>query len=151
MAIGAGDAVEKFGSQAAVTNAGVSISNGAMSQLADTIAWQNSDDAPDADMLLECNFSAPPNVNGTVAIYARKLDVRLTFDENQPTLGNNERHFIGVFLVDAGSTSQVVTARVQLPNGKTAQDYEFYFKNSGGQNITSLQVFIRPIATGPAP
>ena len=119
-----------------------------MSTQGNAVAWTNTDDAPEADILVEATFAAAPTANGTMSIYARKLNVRSTNDENTPTL-NNENHFLGNVKLDSGGTAQVTTARVQLLNGKASQEYEFYLKNNGGQNATSCQAWITPIATGP--
>ena len=150
MAIGTGDAIEKFGTQTAITDPAIAINSGAMSTQGNAVAWTNTDDAPEADILVEATFAAAPTANGTMSIYARKLNVRSTNDENTPTLTDNEDKRLGSFKLDSGLTTQVKTKRVLLPNGKASQEYEFYYKNNGGQNITSCQSWITPIALGPA-
>ena len=151
MAIGTGDVIEKFGTQAAITNAGVAITNGAISSQSDAIAWTNSDDAMEADLLLEATLAAAASAIGGVDIFARKLNVRGANDENQPVLNDNEDKFLGSFYIAASTTTLVKTARVQLPNGKASQEYEFYFKNATGQNISACQAWITPIASGAHP
>ena len=154
MAIGTGDTIHKFGTQDLVTVATPNaIANGAMSLQTDTVAWTNTDDAPDGEFVFRGQYSGTLGSNPSVNVYARKLNIQGTNDENVPTL-TNKKHFIANLKIDgslAQATNEFVSQPIELPNGVSQQQYEFYIENKIGAQISSgWQAWVTPIALGPA-
>ena len=151
MAIGTGDGIHKFGTQDTVsagTTAG--IVDGAFSATADIVQWTNTDDAPQADFVLNGATAAAPNANSVINLYARKMNIDGVSDANVPSL-TNFSIYLGRFKMDSSGTGQIVAEEVDLPNGYSQQVYEFYIENKSGQTFNANWILkITPRAIGPA-
>jgi len=156
MTISTGDAVDKFGTPAAVDDGSTSsVANAAFSVAADATAWTNSDDAPLAQFLLTCQWATVTGVaNKRVVLYARLMDVDSTTDAIAPST-NRKWQAIGAFLVYAAATGTdyVFDSGIcRLPNAESGQIYEFYLENLTGQTISAgWGLKITPMSVGPAP
>lgn len=154
MAIATNDLVEKFGTLTSVDDGSTSsVANDAFSVSADITAWTNTDDVPQAQFVLKCQWATVTSVaNKPINIYARPINVQSTNDPVAPGT-NSLNHFIGSFNIYAASATTdyyFVSTRCDLPNTKSGQEYEFYLENKTGQTVSSSwALWIMPITVGP--
>lgn len=154
MAIGAGDLIEKFGTQDSVDDGTTSsIANAAFSVAADVTTWTNDDDAPWAVFALMCQWATLPTDNSVINIHARKLNIQSTNDDPVPATTNTWM-WIGSFTVDGAvainTDTYLTTERIKLPNHKTSQEYDFYLENQSGQTISAnWDMWVTPVSEGP--
>ncbi|MCZ6775258.1 MAG: hypothetical protein O7D34_02235 [Ignavibacteria bacterium] len=156
MAIETNDSIEKFGSQTSIDDGSTgTIANNAFSVLADINIFTNSDDAPYARFVLKLQFDATMPTVGTIALFARPLNID---GANEPPVPNASflSIFLGSFPIDfsqAADTDFYTTiSKAALPNFISSQTYEFYI-----QNVSTVQVIgvnwtlkITPYTYGPA-
>jgi hypothetical protein len=153
MAIGTGDAVEKFGTADDVTG-GTSgaVVNNAFSAIGDVSDWTNDDDAVYGSAIFEGQFGTAPTAGSTIDLYAR-LDAMAGPAADSPDPDANFPWvYLGTFQVDASTVRQHLPIEIPLPNTKTSQVYNFVIRNNGtGQTISAnWQLWIIPKAIGAA-
>jgi len=149
MAIGAGTAIEFFGTQDTVTSSSSAVVNGAFSVAADAPTWTNDDDAPVAAVILSATFSVAPTANSIVNLFARMMNVQSTNDQDVPD-ANFTHTYLGSFPLNNVTSTQFIAIDVTLPNTKTSQEYDFYIQNSGGQTISAgWGLYVTPKTIGP--
>ncbi len=150
MAIATGDFIEKFGAtQDAIGTASTLVASGAFSIASDLSTWTNDEDAPFAAFVFSGTFALAPDANSVVELYVRKLNVVSTNDEEIPDV-NNLSGWLGSFGLNDVATAQYKEEILKLPNGKTSTEYEFYLRNSSGQQLNAgWDLNIRTLAIGP--
>ena len=155
MAIGTDDAIVKFGILDAVDDTSTSaVNDGAMSVAADITAWTNTDDAPQAALILRWQYPSG-TIDGDIEIYARPINIDGTDDAPVPD-SSHKSHFLGSFDIDTGqaaTTDTVYLASIVLEDVmmKTSQEIEFYlFNSSGVQMSANWDLDIVPVTIGPA-
>lgn len=149
MAIGTNDAIVKLGTTKTLEANGASIANNVITQ-ADDASYSiaaDGDNAPDAEFVLTCAFATAPTENSTIALYARELNIDGTADADAPTATYKPR-FIGVFVVDNVTTSQVL----KLLAYDVPREADYYlFNNATGQTISAgWALKVTPRTVGPA-
>ena len=153
MAIGADDAIWKFGTQDEVTVASPSsVAADGVSTSSDVTSWTNDDDAPVAAAVLNAAWTTAPGAGETVSLYAQLEDVESTND--MPGIDANFAGiYLGDFLVDAvgSSTEQyLVLPDFPLPCVTTSQKILFFIKNYTAQSINAgWDLYITPKTPGP--
>jgi len=149
MAIGTDAAIDFFGTQDTLGTSSADVTDGSFSIAGDLSTWPNDDDAPQASVILEVNYSVAPTANTAVLFYARLLNIESTNDAEIPD-ANNQHIFLGKFSVNDVTTAQFIPIIVSLPNNNTAQDYEFYVENQTGQTMPAgWDIHITPKTIGP--
>lgn len=150
MPITTNDAIEKFGTQDLVTGTPGTVADGAFSVAGDVSTWTNDDDAimATATALFDWDTTAP-DVNSSVNLYARLLNVQSTNDQDVPD-ANFGHTYLGSFPVNDVLTNQYISIEISLPNTKSSQEYEFYIENNTGETIQNTwDLWITPKAIGP--
>ena len=149
MAISTGAAVEFFGSQTTLNNTTAAVSNNAFSVAGDVNSWANTDDAPQASMILLANFSVAPDANSSINLYAKLDNIEGTNDQDIPD-ANFQHTYLGSFPLNDVTTAQYINIGISLPNTVTSQDYIFYIENKSGQSLPlAWDLFITPKTIGP--
>ena len=153
MTIGADSAIHFFGTQDTLGGtATAAVADAAFSTIHATtglVAWTNDDDAPEASIISECNFSVAPDAGSTVSLMARKLNIVSTNDQDVPD-ANNPHTFLGFFPLNDVTTAQYIEIDIALPSGKTSAEYEFYVQNNSGQSMPAgWDMYITPRTIGP--
>lgn len=156
MAISTDASIEFYGTQDTVTAGGgtSAVTDGSYSASGDVVSggWTNDDDAPRAAFVLQCQQATVGA--GSIALYARRMNVQSTNDEPQPD-SSFPGELVGAFTLDAGSatsTNMYLVTHGRLPNVYTSQNYEFYIRNRTGQTIAAGWVlYVTPITDGPHP
>lgn len=154
MAIAQDSAVEFFGTQDTLGNASTTVADAAFSVIGTggTDAWTNDDDAPTASITLLADWNTTaPDVNSSVNLYVRPLNVTSTFDGEVPD-ANHLHHYVGSFPTNDVLTNQYITITITLPNYKTSSEFEFYIENKTGETIQAgWDLYITPKTIGPHP
>lgn len=157
MPIGTDAAIEVFGAQDTLGGtATAAVPNDAFSTINATTGlntWTNDDDAVMAKMALEVNFSAAPDANSVVNLYARPLNIQSTNDPIAPD-ATNQHVFMGSFPLKDGTDAQLIPLLISLlaTNFQTSQIYEFYIENKSGQEIPAgWDLHQLPTAIAPHP
>lgn len=151
MAIGTDSAIEFFGTQDTVTSSSSAVTDGSFSVAADVTTWTNDDDAPRASVTFEGTYSSAPTAGSYVDLYARLLNVQSTNDAPEPDT-NFFHYYLGSFALNDQTAAQYITIDVDLPNGKTSQEYDFYIQNNGGQTVSAgWDLYVTPKTIGPHP
>ena len=152
MAIGTNTATWYYGTEdAADDGATQTVADGAYSN--DPATWTNDDDAPYASFTLKFQYPSGTIDTGGIHLFARLLNNSTTVDEPVPS-ANWLGHRLGTFDTGTGMAATtdyaVVLGPVELPNKKTSQEYEFYFKNDCNVTISASWVLtVTPMAYGP--
>lgn len=153
MSLSALSIIDSFGTQDEVSVASpTQISDGSFSLDSDITEWSNSDNAPSAAFVLQCQFSSTPDDGSTINLYARRMDVQGVNNSPKPSAVNKDQ-FIGQFFIDGDlvvdTDSYLVTGWLQLNNHSSSQPYEFYIENLTGQTISSgWSLFTTPVTRG---
>ncbi|MCK4501121.1 hypothetical protein KAU11_11540 [Candidatus Babeliales bacterium] len=147
MAIDTDDAIDKFGTQDAVTTTGASTADDAFTSAG---SWTNDDDAPSASAVGTFTFATAATAGTVVNLYARLMNIQSTNDQEVPD-ANYQNTYMGSFPVNDGSTSpQYIAIDIYLPNTMTSQVYDFYIENKAGQTISAnWSLHITPKSIGP--
>lgn len=146
MAIGADDAIHKFGTQDTVTTTGASTASGSFTSAG---TWANDDDAPMATAVGVFTFSVAPAANSAINLFAKLDDIQSTNDQDAPD-ANYPHTFLGTFPLNDVTTAQYIAIEIPLPNTKTSQVYDFYIENQGGQTISAnWSLYVTPKTIGP--
>jgi len=149
MAIGTDAAIEFFGTQDTLGTSSAAVSDAAFSIAGDLSTWPNDDDAPQAVVIINVNYSVAPDANSSIALFLRPLNIQSTNDQEIPD-ANFQHTFVGSFPVNDVTTSQFISIIISLPNTETSQDYEFYIQNNTGQSIPAgWDIFVTPKTIGP--
>lgn len=148
MAIGTNDAIDKFGTQDAVTTTGASTADTVFTSAGQ---WTNDDDAPEAAFVLTASWTTSTSIAGKpVHLYTRLHNIQSTNDASAPAA--DHRHvYLGSFVVPASSTGpHYMPLRTFLPNHYTSQVHEFYIENDTDQTIdANWSLHVTPISVGP--
>lgn len=134
MAITTDAVIDVFGTQETLGTTSAAVVDDAFSIAGDLSTFTNADDAPEASVILECNFSIAPTVNRTINLYLRLLNIESTNDQTIPS-ANFTHKFVGSFPLDPGTSAQFIPIDITLPNTKTSQEYEFYVENKSNQTM----------------
>jgi len=134
MAIGTDAAVDFFGTQATLGTSSSAVANDAFSVAGDLSTFTNTDDAPQASVVLLANFSVSPDADSSINLYLRLLNVQSTNDQDVPD-ANFQHVYVGSFPLNDVTTAQYITISISLPNNITQQQYEFYVENKSGQSL----------------
>ncbi len=149
MAISTDAAIEFFGTQSDLDSTSAAVSDAAFSIATDLITFTNSDDAPEAMAILLVNYSVSPDVNSSINLYLRPLNIVSTNDAEVPD-ANFQHVYVGRFPVNDVTTAQYIPIEIKLPNIVTAQEYEVYIENQTGQSMpTGWIIYITPKTIGP--
>lgn len=150
MAIGTDSAIDFFGTQDTLGTSSAAVTNGSFSIASDLSTWVNDDDAKFASIVLLADWNTTaPDVNSSIKLYARLLNIQSTNDQDVPD-ANFQHVFMGRFPVNDVLTNQYIPIIISLPNNETSQNYEFYINNLTGQTIQAgWDIFITPKAIGP--
>lgn len=149
MAIGTDSAIEYFGTQDTLGSSTAAVADAAFSVAGDVVNWTNDDDALMASVVLLANYSVAPDVNTSINLYLRPLDVQSTNDGETPD-ANFQHVYAGSFPVNDVTTAQYITIQISLPNNSTSQIYQMYLENSTGQSLPAgWDLFITPKTIGP--
>ena len=107
--------------------------------------------------MLAAHFNTAPNANGAVNIHLRKLNIAETTGDEPVPSADWSGGLVGIILVDDITTDHWPSVRVQLRNGKSSQEYEWYVENQAGQTLGDStgsdhwRLFITPVTVGPHP
>lgn len=143
--------IEFFGTQDALDDTSATVIDGAFSLVGDLKVWVNDDDALLATVTLEVTFATTPDDNSTVSLYAQKLNVVSTSDNDVPD-ANFEHTAFGVFPINNVTTAQFITIDIELQNWITSSIYQFFIRNEAGQTMSAgWDVHITPKTIGPHP
>ena len=139
MAIATDDAIHKFGTQDDLAGtATTTVVDAAFSIINATTglnSWTNDDDAPMASVTLLADWNTTaPDVNSSVNLYVRPLNVQSTNDGEVPD-ANHQHHYVGSFPTNDVLTNQYITIDITLPNYATSSEFEFYIENKTGETI----------------
>lgn len=149
MAIGTNDGIEKFGTADDLDSSSAAVANGSFSVAGDLAQWTNDDDAPYASAVFVGTYTVAPDVNSTVDLFARLMNINGVSDAEVPD-ANNEHYSLGSFPLNDVTTEQNAAIEIKLPNVYTAQLYEFYIRNNGGQTLSAgWKIVLTPKAIGP--
>jgi len=149
MTIGTDSAIEFFGTQDPLGTSSAAVSDAAFSVAGDLSTWVNDDDAPQAAVTINVNYSVAPDANSSIALFLRPLNIQSTNDQVIPDV-NFQHSFVGSFPVNDVTTSQYTSIVISLPNTLTSQNYEFYIQNNTGQSIPAgWDIFVTPKTIGP--
>jgi hypothetical protein len=149
MAIGSNSAIEFFGTQDTVTSTSSAVTDGSFSVAGDITTWTNDDDAPAAAVVFEGTYSVAPDVNSTVSLFARLMNIQSTNDQEIPD-SNFQHTYLGSFPLNDVTTEQFVAIEVGLPNTKSSQEYDFYIQNNAGQTVSAgWDIHVTPKTIGP--
>ncbi len=150
MAIDTDAAIEFFGTQDSLDDTSGSVAADTFSAASDLLAWTNDDDALQASVVLEANFSVGPDDNSSVALFAQVLNVQSTNDPLVPTATYQDK-YLGSFPVKNTTGNRFSNPQmISLPNNITSQIYQFFIQNNAGQTISAgWDIHITPKAIGP--
>lgn len=152
MAIGANTGIWFYGTEdAADDGATQAVTDTSYSN--DPATWTNDDDATHASFSLTFQFPSGTIDKGGIHLFARLLNNDGTTDEPVPS-ANWDGHYLGTFPTGTGMSAttdySVVIGPVELPNKKSSQEYEFYFKNDCNVSISAgWSLKVTPMAFGP--
>lgn len=154
MAIGADDAIKKFGTADEVsTGGGTSLvdGDGGISTTSDIDEWTDTDDAWRHSFVLEATWAAVPDT-GVIELWVTLPEVQGTNDE--PTMDATfDGFFIGARRPDEVATKQYLAfPPVELPSVKSQQVYQFYIRNAQGDAAHDIsagwKLYVTPITPG---
>ena len=153
MTIGADDGIDKYGTKDALGSTTSAVTDGSFSDgTNDLTAWTNDDDASEAAFALEFTTATTGDARSSIELHARLMDIgdAGTEDEQVPD-SNFSQRVLGRFNHNNPATgAQTAGLRVNLPNHKSSQIYEFYLRNRTGQTISAgWELSVTPIALGP--
>jgi len=149
MAIGSDSAIEFFGTQDTLGTSSADVTNNSFSIAGDLSTWTNDDDALMASVILLVNYASAPDVNTSVNLYLRPLNMEGTNDGDVPD-ANFQHMYVGSFPTNDVTTAQYILITISLPNTKTSQEYEFYVENKTGQTLPAgWDIFVTPKTLGP--
>ena len=149
MAIGSDSAIEFFGTQDTLGTSSADVTNNSFSIAGDLSTWTNDDDALMASVILLVNYASAPDVNTSVNLYLRPLNMEGTNDGDVPD-ANFQHMYVGSFPTNDVTTAQYILITISLPNTKTSQEYEFYVENKTGQTLPAgWDIFVTPKTIGP--
>lgn len=149
MAISTDSLIRFFGTQDTLGTSSSAVTDTSFSVAGDLSTWTNDDDAISATAILTVNYSVAPDVNTSIPIYARLLNIQSTNDADIPD-ANNRNVLVGEFAVNDVTTAQYIPIEIYLIAAVTSQDYEFYIENLTGQSIPAgWDLFVGPTALGP--
>lgn len=149
MTIGTDSAIHFFGTQDTLGTSSAQVTDDSFSIAGDLSTWTNDDDAPMASVTALIDYAVSPDVSTVVNLYVRLLNVQSTNDADVPD-SNFTHVFVGSFPINNVTTNQYITIDINLPNGKTSQEYEFYIENKTGQTIQAgWDIFVTPRTIGP--
>jgi len=113
MAIGTDAAIEFFGTQDTLGTSSAAVSDAAFSIAGDLSTWPNDDDAPQAVVIINVNYSVAPDANSSIALFLRPLNIQSTNDQEIPD-ANFQHTFVGSFPVNDVTTSQFISIIISL-------------------------------------
>ena len=154
MAIGTNSSIWFYGTEDALDDGTTaSISDNAYSTTTDVATWTNDDDAPYASFVLTMQYPSGTIDAGGISLFATLLNNNSTTDE-PATADTWQGHYIGRFATGTGMAATTNYALelgpVELPNKKSSQEYQFYFKNECNVTISAnWQLDVTPMAYGP--
>lgn len=136
MAIDTDSAIEFFGTPVSLDSSSASVASAAFSIAGDLNDFTNTDDAPQASVVLEATFSVAPDVNSSVALFGRLDNIQGGNDQDDPS-ANYQHVFLGRFLVKNITSNQFIPIIISLPNNASSQIYRFFIQNNAGQAISA--------------
>lgn len=149
MSISTDAAIEFFGTQATVTGTTATVADGAFSVTGSIVLFTNTDDAPQASVVAMLDWSAAPDANSSVNLYARLMDIDGGNDQDVPD-ANYQHGYLGSFPINDVTTNQYIAIDISLPNTVSSQVYEFYIENQTGQTIqANWTLKVTPKTIGP--
>jgi len=149
MAITTDSAIEVFGTQDTLGTSSAAVVDAAFSIAGDLSTFTNDDDAPQASVILLADFSVAPDVNSSINLYLRPLNIQSTNDGDVPD-DNFQHIYVGSFPLNDVTTAQYILITIGLPNTKTSQEYEFYVENKSGQSLPAgWDIFVTPKTIAP--
>ena len=149
MAIGTDSTIVFTGTQDTVTSTTSSVADGAYSVSGDITTWTADDDAPDAAITLASTFASAPDVGSVVLLFARKMNVEGTNDDNEPS-DNFQHTYLGLFSLDAVTSEQFCTIDISMQVYKSSSEYDFYIKCMAGQTMSAgWDAYPTPKTLGP--
>lgn len=145
----AGEAIVKWGTQKTLEASGGAISTNAVVQANDATYSLAADAAyyPDAEFVLAAQFSVAPTEGGTLALYARPLNIDGTADAEVPEAALPV-WFVGSFFVNNVTSLQtMILLATDLP-----AEADYYIHNAGaGQAVSAgWSLKVKPRTIGPA-
>lgn len=151
MAIGADDAVHKFGTADTLGTTPATVADGAVSLASDLSEWTNDDDAPMASVVLEFATTTTGTAGTTIDLYLQQLDLISTNDAEAPDVTNFLHTYVGSFSHNNPSTAvQYAQLLIALPNNKSSAVYNFFIVNNTGQTIADTwDLTVTPVSFGP--
>lgn len=155
MTIGTDTLIDFFEGSVATLGTGsptAAVNDGVMSAgLTDIVEWENTDDAPEAVMVLRIDTTASRTANRTIGIYAKLINMFNTAARDSKAPTTTFLHtFLGTFYPDNTDTEQHMHAIIPLPNTMSQQKYEFYlFNNCGEDWLTGWELWIDAKTKGP--
>jgi len=156
MAIGASDAIWKFGTQDEVTSgtpATIATTAYGKADQGATVNWTNSDNSMYGSATMKLQFDTTMPTVGSVALFAHLLNMQGTNDTGAPD-ANNPAKYVGSFVIDFGIAADTdfyaTIPDFEIPQAGAAQAIDWYIKNEGtGQTIgVSWQLWITPKTPG---
>jgi hypothetical protein len=147
MAIGTGAIVDFFGTAVTVSGTTSAVATDSFSVGGDATTWTNTDNVLSASVVGIFTMTGS-TANGTIALYARPLNIDSTNDANTPDANFLDK-FLGVFILDESATIQYCPLEVSLTNIVDGQEYEFYIKNNMAVSVVagwSLELTPKAIA-----
>ena len=152
MTIGTNAASDFFGSQTELTVASPgAVTTKVLSVAADINTFTNADDAREAAVTVVASFTVAPVAGDSIDLYARKMNVANTTDDDIEPATTFLHEYVGRFPLKAQAGEQVITRDIALPNYKTSSEYDFYIYNNTLQTITAStwELHITPKTVGP--
>ncbi|MEZ0147942.1 MAG: hypothetical protein AB9Q22_10275 [Candidatus Reddybacter sp.] len=148
MTIGTNTVVDFFGTPDDLASSSAAVADAAFSIASDVAQWTNDDDAEMASIVLSGTWAVAPDAGGSVALYARLMNIDGTGDQDIPSA--NYRHkSLGRFPVKDVTSAQLTAIDIDLPNNYSSQVYEFYIQNNAGQTISAgWKLVVTPKAPG---
>lgn len=150
MAIGTGDAVEKFGTLQTLEATGAAITAGLFG-VANDLVLTATDDVIYGALGFNGVFAAAPSAGGTIDVYLQTVFASTAGNANTPS-DDFPHLFVGSLPTDASAASpQRASIDIGLENVSSGQTYNVYIKNSAGANLNSGWLLeFTPKAIGPA-
>ena len=86
MAISTDSAIDFFGTQDTLGTTSADVTDTSFSIAGDLSTWTNDDDAPQAAVTLNVNYSVAPDANSVINLYLRPLNIQSTNGQEIPAL-----------------------------------------------------------------
>lgn len=150
MTISTNDAVGKFDTLSTTITTTGALTAGSFSSTAETTIVTNTNDCRSAEAVFKGTFAATVIAGEVVNLYARRMNIAGAGEHASIPDGNYPHEFVGSFICNDDSVTQIIPRTIPMPMSKSGQQLEFYIKNSTGQTLNAgATVTIQPTTTGP--